>query len=66
MYLPLLLSHYDNIYRYLAFARGDVVDIQYRRGVEPTQAGELGLAPRAIARSVRYRRPVARSLHLVL
>ena len=33
---------------------------------EPTQAGKLGLAARGIARSVRYRRPVAQSLYLGL
>ena len=43
-----------------------MVDIEYRRGVDPTQAVELGLAPGAIARSVGFRRPVARSLHVGL
>ena len=42
VYLPLLLFD-DNIYRYLTFVWGNVVEIECRRGVDPSQAGELGL-----------------------
>ena len=51
---------------YLTLAWGNVVAIEDSRGVEPTQTGELGLTPRAIARSVSRRHRACRSLHLGL
>ena len=51
---------------YVPVTRGNVVDIEYRKGVEPKQTGELGFAAKWIFRSVGYRRLVARSLHLCL
>ena len=40
-----------------------MVENEHRMGVEPTRAGDVGLAPRGVALPVGRRRPVAPSLH---